>query len=225
MQDGYIKLYRKVLNSRVFANDGLFKLFMYCLLKANHKGRWVSAKTGRGDTTVWVEVGQFIFGRKTAAKELRCKPSTVVYRLSQLQRMEILDIQADTHWSIITIVNWNSYQGSEKKCDSHSDIQLAGNCHPTSTNKNVKNEKKEGSAKKRASLPPEKIQFSETHHRLAKEAGVDLKYQYEKFRDDRISKGVTYKDVNLGFNTWLRNCNKWDRNTGTEPTCNLQELD
>jgi len=65
------------MRSRVFQNEGLFKIWMWCLLKANHKGQWIIIKTGRGTTEVWIEPGQFIFGRLTAAKELKMKPSTV----------------------------------------------------------------------------------------------------------------------------------------------------
>ena len=139
MNQGYIKVYRKTIGSQVFQNEGLFKVWMWCLLKANHKGQWVSIKTGRGTTEVWVEPGQFIFGRKTAAKELKMKPSTVWKRIIKLKNMRNLNIESNTHYSVITVINWEFYQGNEKKGTS----KVTGKEQPSNTNKNEENEKKD----------------------------------------------------------------------------------
>ncbi len=137
MNEGYIKVYRKTMRSRAFQNEGLFKIWMWCLLKANHKGQWVSIKTGRGTTEVWVEPGQFIFGRKTAAKELKMKPSTVWKRIVKLKNMRNLNIESNTHYSVITVINWEFYQGNEKKGTS----KVTGKEQPSNTNKNDKHKK------------------------------------------------------------------------------------
>lgn len=34
---GWIKLHRKLLDSPIFQNEKLFKVFAYCLMKASHK--------------------------------------------------------------------------------------------------------------------------------------------------------------------------------------------
>lgn len=34
---GWIKLHRKILDSPIFQNEKLFKVFAYCLMKASHK--------------------------------------------------------------------------------------------------------------------------------------------------------------------------------------------
>ena len=36
---GWIKLHRKLLDSPIFQNEKLFKVFAYCLMKASHKDR------------------------------------------------------------------------------------------------------------------------------------------------------------------------------------------
>jgi len=66
----------------------------------------------------WVDPGQFIFGRESAAKELKMSPSTVWNRIKKLENMRNLDIESDSKYSIITIINWNTYQGREEKGDS-----------------------------------------------------------------------------------------------------------
>ena len=136
---GYVFLHRKLIDSRVFQNADLLKVFIWCLLKANHEGKWVPLTVGRGKIEVFVKPGQFIFGRSTAAKELKMAASSVRNRIGTLQKIEIISVKADTHYSIITIINWNTYQAVGIK----KDRQRTGKGQPKDTNKNDKNDKKE----------------------------------------------------------------------------------
>lgn len=129
MDRGWIRVYRKSIESRVFQNEGLFKVWMWCLLKANHETKWVGVKTGRGVTEVKVEPGQFIFGRKKAAKELKMAPSTVQDRIRKLEKLQNLVTQPVTHYSIISIINWDAYQGASGNSDTQSDNQPTTNRH------------------------------------------------------------------------------------------------
>lgn len=114
MSEGWFKAFRKVKDSRVFANEGLFKVFWWCLCRANYKDEcWESAQTGRGKVSVKVSRGQFVFGRSAAAKELNMSPSTVWKRLCRLASPEFqcVTIESNSNWSIVTVVNWEQYQG------------------------------------------------------------------------------------------------------------------
>ena len=137
-QTGYVFLHRKLIGSRVFQNAELLKLFIWCLLKANHKGSWVPITTGRGKTEVFIQPGQFIFGRSTAARELNMPASSVRNRISTLQKIEIITVKKDSHYSIISITNWDTYQAIGNKIDR----QRTGKRQPEDTNKNDNNEKK-----------------------------------------------------------------------------------
>jgi hypothetical protein len=135
---GYIFLHRKLIDSRVFQNAYLLKVFIWCLLKANHEGRWVPITTGKGKTEVFIQPGQFIFGRATAASELQMPDSSVRNRIRALQKKEVISVKADSHYSTITIVNWDTYQANGNKMDR----QGTGKGQPEDTNKNDKNDKK-----------------------------------------------------------------------------------
>ena len=148
MNQGWVKLWRKSANSQVFQNDALWKLWTWCLMKANHEGRWVEITTGRGTTQVWVDPGQFIFGRRKAAKKLRATPSGTRARMEKLKNLQNLDIQSDTHYSIVTIRNWGKYQrGVEGKVTNKVTTNGQPSDHQHDTNKkkgkNVKNGKKD----------------------------------------------------------------------------------
>ena len=143
---GWVRLHRKSIESQAFQNDSLWKVWTWCIMKANHQDNWVSIQTGRGLSQVFVERGQFIFGRKSAAKELRMKPSSIRNRMEKLKNMRNVDIQPDTHYSIITIINYDTYNSFQDKEDRQEDNQRTGKGQAKDTNKNdknVKNEKKE----------------------------------------------------------------------------------
>lgn len=144
--EGWVKLHRKSIRSQVFQTDGLWKVWTWCLMKANHEDTWVPIITGKGTTEVLVKRGQFVFGRKSAAKALKMDESTIYKRMMKLKNMENCNIQSNTHYSIVTILNYDLYQGSEKE-------EVTGKVtpkeHPSNTNKNYKNEKNNiGRAKK-----------------------------------------------------------------------------
>ena len=142
---GWIKLHRKVMESRVWQNHELFFVWVWCLLRANHKGQWVSVFTGRGATTVHIEPGQFVFGRFQAAEELGMKASSVRNRMAKLKDMGNLDIEPDTHFSIVTILKWEEYQKSDgsdgQATGQANDTQRTANGQSGDTNKNDKNRK------------------------------------------------------------------------------------
>ena len=143
MENGYIKLHRKLLSSRVFQNEGLLKVWIWCLLRANHSGKWVSIMVGRTKTEVWVEPGTFIFGRKSAAKELKMPESSIRNRMAKLKKMQNVDIKVDSNYSIIIIINWDTYQASKNNKDSEEDSRRTAVGQPEDTNKNDKKEKNE----------------------------------------------------------------------------------
>ena len=110
MERGWVKLWRKLLDSEIFQNEGLLKVAVWALLKANHKEAWVPLKTGRGKTTVHLKPGQFIFGRRTAAKELKMPASSARNRFSALERLQFLNLHVDHQHTVGTVINWESYQ-------------------------------------------------------------------------------------------------------------------
>ena len=99
---GYIKLHRKILDNGVFADAELLKVFVWCILKANSVPNMVYGRK--------VDIGQFITGRVTASEELHLKPSTIYKRLHKLKAQGYIDISSTTKNSLITVVNYKSYQ-------------------------------------------------------------------------------------------------------------------
>jgi len=141
MEDfGWVKLHRKILSSQIWMNHNGLKVWLWILLKANwsDEPNWVGINTGKGNTSVRVFQGQFIYGRKTAAIELNMNESTVDYWVRKLESSEFGMIcrQPKTHFTIIQVNNWMQYQGGLVN------NQITTNYQPNNTNKNIKKYKK-----------------------------------------------------------------------------------
>lgn len=147
MSGGWIKLHRKLLDSRVFANEGLLRLWLYCLCRANHEKNYVQMNTGKGKTEVEVSPGEFIFGRNSVAKDLKMNPSTLYKRMKKLEKMGNINIQSNTHYSTVSICNWGIYQSSEnvkeQVKEQASNNQVTTKEQPSNTDKNDNNDKNE----------------------------------------------------------------------------------
>ena len=139
MDRGWIKLWRKILSSEVFQNPNILKMFIWGLMKATHKEVMIPLKIGKGIEIVHLKPGQFIFGRNQSAKELKQPPSSARNWLHFLGNTQIWDIQKGQHYSVVTIRNWETYQGEHEKVGQPKRTTKG---QPMDTNKNVKNNKK-----------------------------------------------------------------------------------
>lgn len=127
----YIKLFRKLLESPIFENEIALKVWIWCLLKATHKEREQLV----GHQLVYLKKGQFVFGRKKAAEELKMTESMVYRYMKLLEELQMLNIKSNNKFSIVTIEKWEDYQIEELKTTSN----YTTNEQQMNTNKNVKN--------------------------------------------------------------------------------------
>lgn len=140
---GYIKVYRKLMDSPVWSDPYYLKLWMYCLMKASHKEREIIV----GNNVITLEPGQFLTGRNSLADDLNkgMKPKLRLsgrtwYRyLENLEKWQMLTIKKTNKYSVVSITKWKEYQETDQQLSNKSpsdDQQL-------STNKNDKNDNNE----------------------------------------------------------------------------------
>ena len=141
--DGSIRLYRQILNSQVFAHQTALKIWVWCLCKASYKERFISLKIGKGETTVKVLPGQFIFGRFAAEEELGIDGSTIYKWMKKFESPEydMISIESSSQYSIISINNWGDYQIEDKPKrttkEQPKNNQVAAEEQPCNTNNKV----------------------------------------------------------------------------------------
>lgn len=153
--EGWIKLHRGLMDSEVFASEKALKIWVWILLKANHRQRYVKLQIGKGESLVSVERGQFLFGRFKAEEEL-CMDGSTIYRwIKKMEERGMITLEANNHYTVLTVCKYDEYNSTdeddEQQMNSHctANEQPLNNTRTTSeqqvnTNKkdkNVKNDK------------------------------------------------------------------------------------
>jgi len=129
---GWIKLHRKIFESSVFQNPIYFKVWIWCLLRANHK----DTKVPFNNQDIDIKKGQFITGLYSASKEIfpksrKPKLQTIRTALTYLKSTNRITTKPTNKFTIITVVNWEQYQCIDEPTNKQTN---------TPTNKPVTNE-------------------------------------------------------------------------------------
>lgn len=152
-KQGYIKLYRQITDTPVWADSDKLKLWLMCLMKATHDEKTQVV----GNQIIELKAGQFITGRSALSdefnrdvkKDRRVDGLTLFRWLSLFEKMEMLNIKKTNKYSLITVLNWDKYQGQRTSNEQQLNNKRTSNEQQLNTNKNdknvknVKNEKKE----------------------------------------------------------------------------------
>ena len=147
MKQGYIRLYRKILDNPVIMKDcEHLSVFIYLLLNATHK----EVKQFFGNELIVLKPGQLITGSRAIASELKMNFSKVHRILKEFEKCNTIETQVNNKGSLITISNWHTYQMSETQmkhdCNT-TETQLKRNNNDNNIN-NINNIKKEKINKK-----------------------------------------------------------------------------
>lgn len=106
MADAFIKLYKKMLDWEWYDDPNTCRLFIHCLLKANWKsGSWHG---------ISYEPGQFITSLPSLANETKLTVRQVRVALDHLKMTGELTVFRQANCRVITVNNWNEYQGNDR---------------------------------------------------------------------------------------------------------------
>ncbi len=119
MDRGYIRLWRKSLDAGWIRHHKLWVFWTWCLLKATY--REFDAVAGK--QVIHLIPGQFIFGLRKASEETGLTIREIRTILYTLCKAGNLTIKTTNKFSVITIVNWTIYQGSDGGNDTLNDKQ------------------------------------------------------------------------------------------------------
>lgn len=138
IDNGFIALHRKILQWEWYDDNNVFRVFVHCLLRANHKDN-----TWRGTT---IKRGQFISSRAKISKELKLGEQQVRTALSKLKATGEVTSSGKSQHTVFTVLNYDSYQNTnqldnQQVTSSLTNKQPASNQRVT-TNNNVNNDNK-----------------------------------------------------------------------------------
>lgn len=95
MNDGWVKLHRKLLDNEVLKHDlSAYVVFTKLLLVTNRK------------------TGRYITGRYMLSELTGLKPTTGYRALQRLAESKMVTLEPNNKNTVITICNWHSYQGA-----------------------------------------------------------------------------------------------------------------
>jgi predicted ArsR family transcriptional regulator len=130
-RQGYIKLYRSVIHWEWFTDQNTFRLFMYCLLRANY-----SDTNWRG---IEVKRGSFVTSLNTLATDVGISKQSVRTSLGKLQTTGEVTHKSHNKYSVVTINNYEQYQDSNTQTNTlPTRKQHNSNTVATTDNKNKK---------------------------------------------------------------------------------------
>ena len=115
----YIKLHRKLLYSECFKKPEHLKLWIYCLLRANHEDKVIT----HGGKLVKVLRGSFITGRHKMSEDTGISERKIRTFLESKKATNDLTIKATKQYSVITVCNYSDYQDDDAVTDQQSDQQ------------------------------------------------------------------------------------------------------
>lgn len=139
--EGYLKLYRQIVDSEIFASPNGLKIWIWCLCKASYKEKHMTIQIGRGESIVKLEVGSFLFGRFKAEQELDLSGSMIYRWMKRFEDLGMINIVSNSHYSIITICNWETYQENNLESEQPLNSRWTADEQPLNTNKKDKKDK------------------------------------------------------------------------------------
>lgn len=102
MSKGWICLHRQLLEWEWYTDINATRLFLHCLLKANHKEKKWQGKI--------IPRGSFITGRSVLAKETGLSERQIRTSITKLKSTNDLTIKSTNKNSLVTVVNYGLYQ-------------------------------------------------------------------------------------------------------------------
>lgn len=145
---GWVKVHRKISNSKWGKNLEMLGFWTYLLLNANHKECYDA-------DGVLIKRGQIKTGRKRISQELRLNESKTERFLKRLENEQQIEQQKTSKYRIITITNWDKYQDGEQQNEQQANNKRTTNEQQANTNKNDKNEKNDKNIKNNSAELPD----------------------------------------------------------------------
>lgn len=192
-RSGWVCLHRSALYDGWIKNHKLWILWTYCLLKASHKER----KVFIGNQRIDIKPGQFIFGLKKASEETGLSIQSTRSFLNFLKKMKNLTINSTNKFSVITINNWELYQGKDIDSNKQSNMCLTSN-QQTSNNRQQYKQRNNKKKCRKDSDPRVKTLIDYFRNLILQEKEYELEINYGaagKLLKKRLSNSMTEDDI------------------------------
>ena len=119
--EGWIKLHRAFLEWQWFSNYKMVSVFIYCLLKANHNGKFWQ--------TIEINRGSFITSLDHISVDTGLSVHVVRNCLDKLKQTKEIEVKTTNKFTLITICKYDTYQqeNAQKESERANNGQTTGN--------------------------------------------------------------------------------------------------
>lgn len=131
---GWVSAHRSMLLDDQYKDADTLALWIHLLLRASYEDKTIK----HGGQTIHIKRGQFVTGRKSLSEASGVQESKIQRILKRWQNEQQIEQQAFSKYRVISIVNYDKYQGSEQQSDA--DLNTINNSN--------KSNKKQSSFKK-----------------------------------------------------------------------------
>lgn len=209
MNDGFIKLHKKMTGWEWYKDQAVKGMFIHLLLIANYKD-------GRFKGRV-IKRGQVVTSVNNLSRDLGMSRGTVQRCIKELKRTREIKTYPNSKYTLITIINYDSYQGSVLKNGTQPSTQ-----HGTQPSTNRRNKEIKNSLKERE--PINSPNFDEVKaYAEDRGASEDLALDFfEHYESNGWMVGKNpMKNWKASFNGWMRRHKKDDDPEKKEVTMNV----
>ncbi len=123
-QNGWIKLWRKAVEGDLADNPILWALWNWLLYTATWKPTSIIWNGARRD----IPSGTVVLGISELAEKWECSQSTVKKWLTYLQSSGRIYLETCSRGTLVTIVNWDTYQNSYAERREPSENEVGAGC-------------------------------------------------------------------------------------------------
>lgn len=116
---GYIILWRSVLDSPIWDNPKLERIYHWIMLRAN----WQQTEVIPFSEKITLLPGQFITSYPHAKAKLKMSVGSINTYLKLLQSEKIIEIKSTTKYTVITVLNWGDLQNPERKNEIKQNVE------------------------------------------------------------------------------------------------------
>lgn len=126
MNQGFITLHRKLLEWEWWDDHNTTRLFIYLLLKANHKdNQWQG---------IVIHRGELVTSHPKLSKNTGLSVQNIRTSLNRLKSTRELTVKKTNKYSIISITNYDQYQAGQQSTQQSANSQLTTNNNENNEN-------------------------------------------------------------------------------------------
>lgn len=215
MDNGWIKIHRKMIEWEWYKEPATFSVFFYLLLSANHQDKkWMGIEIKSGQLITSVNSIFNGLNRNSNTGKLNRKANRVTRQcirtaLKRLESTNELTIKTTNKYSLVTINKWYEYQLTNNQTNKQltNNQQTTNNKQEGKNVKNVKNNIKKKIQKEKFSDYGSHVKLTETQYsKLCQDYSLDIIRKKIDTMNEHLGmhgkKG--YADYNLAIRNWLR---------------------